>query len=174
MKFFKIAAIIIFISCLTSCAQKQLPLPNSMNEGLLIIPCVGNNTVSYEFIYRYRFDFNDKEFVSIKMKNKKFFVAKKLKAGKYKIDAIKTYGVNTRRSKAINKNMYETKFKQPYEIEIIPGKISIFPFGVGAELIPRVGGFSQKSAHFQITEEIKAEYIEMIKQAANADKWDLD
>lgn len=171
MKMIKLIFIFLLIFALGSCVSKQLPKPTGPDVGLLIVPTEGIRHVSGKFVYRYQFDFNDKDNVVIKVGNGKSFVAKVLKQGRYEFNAMKVFGINQGRTSATSKpSVYD--LEEEYTFEIKPGEVTYFPFGVGA-VIKSAGlrSFTQAPNYFELTEQVLNEYDEIISKAENATLW---
>ena len=170
MKPGKIFILVATVFLLTACAKK-LPLPQSPEDGLLVVPTNGEKHFMAKYVYRYQFDFNNNEKIVVKIVDGSSFITKSLPKGTYKFDSMKSFGQDTARVTASNKNVKTIKLGSTYSFEIKPGKITYFPFGVGAELKGARESYTQYYRPFELDEKISRQYKDLIMKAENSGKW---
>ena len=155
---------------LTACSA-TLPLPKSEDDGLLIIPSEGQKFTRSEFVFQYRLELSSKENVTVKIRNGKWFTAKRLQAGLYQVHSYKIFAVDTGRSIAGTTKVREIDLNATYSIKITPDKITLAPFGFSSETRQHGNGFVQLTHIVSVSEEAKSEYYKIIAKADNFDKW---
>lgn len=163
-----------------SCSQK-MPVPQSDNTGLLVIPVTSRNLTSYQYGYYYNFIYgpeNEVEMRVVPLGSRNFVFIKNLPPGKYEISGIKAISSTNTGRGLPHVSSETTEFSRSIPIEINSNNVTLLHYLLSIEqklfapnLIFRyVQGFS-----FRPLEELEQkQIIDELQSLQNAELWNLE
>jgi hypothetical protein len=160
------AAIIYCIVVLSGCSS--IPRPDSKNDTLLVIPVTVENTTKYEwsisFNYKICIERNNAEHWIVVRPSSRFEVYHGLEPG--------TYHVTKLMSGNGDKKLYT--FKRPGDIEILPGKLKVFPWTLMIRLYQDNKGLYEGIDFEEMNLKSKTAFYDELAKIDDFGLWEFD
>lgn len=178
MKRLSLIIVLILVTCYVSSCSQKLPVPNSDDNGILVIPISSRNTTQYQNGYYYEFVYSPKTNIQIKavpMGNRKFVVIDGFPPGEYKINAIKSISSPSGGVASVSSETID--FNNSIPIQIRSNEITLleYMFSVEQKFSGQApaGHYSQGYIFKPLDESQYDQVLSELKQLPNAEHWNL-
>jgi hypothetical protein len=159
-----ISGILIFI-LVSGCVS--IPKPETKNDTILVVKVKTRNETDWDanlFYYKCCIERNGIETWITVRPNVKFVVMHGLEPGRYSFTQFII----------MNSNRFPQKFDHPSEVELVPGKIVVFPYSFLIEITREDKLYYQRISCEEMTLKDKTDMYDILKKEANFDSWEYE